>query len=68
MNSDEKRTALLHKIQAWREAWVASEPGSPQYRDFQNKMKKAEWELQALGPSQDSPGVVIKVVNSEKEE
>jgi hypothetical protein len=31
-------------------------------------MKKAEWELQALGPSQDSPGLVIKVVSTEKDE
>jgi len=31
-------------------------------------MKEAEWELQALGPSQDSPGLVIKIVSTEKEE
>jgi len=49
-----------------REAWAASEPGSPQYRMNQRKMKEAEWELQALGPSQDSPGVVIKIVSNEK--
>src|SRR6266436_7233857 len=51
MSSDEKRDRILHEIAAWREAWAASEPGSPQQRDFQNKMKAAEWKLQALGPS-----------------
>src|SRR5882757_11314637 len=68
MSADEKRTSILHTIAAWREARDASEPGSPQYRDFQRKLKEAEWELQALAPSQDSPGLVIKVVSSEKEE
>jgi hypothetical protein len=29
---------------------------------FQNKMKRAEWKLQALGPSQDSPGIVINIL------
>jgi hypothetical protein len=69
MSSDEKRERILHEIAAWREAWAAaSEPGSSQHREFQNKMKKAEWELQALGPSQDSPGLVIKVVSPESKE
>jgi hypothetical protein len=68
MSDDEKREALLHEIAAWRDAWAHSEPGSPQYREFQNKMKKAEWELQALGPSQASPGLVIKIVSPEKKE
>jgi hypothetical protein len=63
MSDGEKRERVLHEIAAWREAWVASEPGSPQHRDFQNKMKAAEWELQALGPSQASPGLVINIVN-----
>jgi hypothetical protein len=36
MSADEKRTALLHEIEAWREAWAASETESPQHRDFQN--------------------------------
>ena len=29
-------------------------------------MKEAEWELQWLDPPEDSPGVVIKVVDPEK--
>jgi hypothetical protein len=66
MSSDERRMALVHEIQAWREALVASEPGSLRHRKFQNKMKLAAWELQALGPSQESPGVVIKVVEKEE--
>jgi hypothetical protein len=64
MSSDEKRTAVLHAIAAWRKARDAHEPGSPQYQNFQRKMKEAEWELQRLGPSQDSPGIVIKVVST----
>jgi hypothetical protein len=68
MSDDQKREAILHEIQAWREAWAAAEPGSPEHRDFQNKMKMAEWKLEALGPSQDSPGIVIKIVSTEKEE
>jgi hypothetical protein len=66
MSDVEKRVALLHEIQAWREARDARVPGSHQYRKFQNKMKKAEWELQALGSSQVSPGVVIKLFDPEK--
>jgi hypothetical protein len=49
-------TALLNEIQAWREAREAQAEGSPWCKMFQNKMKRAEWKLQALGPSQDSPG------------
>jgi hypothetical protein len=63
MSDDQKRAALIHEIEAWREAWAASEPGSPQYRTNQRKMKEAEWKLHALGPSQASPGVAIKVVS-----
>ena len=63
MSDDQKRQALLHEIAAWREAADAHEKGSPQYREFQNKMKLAEWKLQALGPSQDPPGVVIRIVD-----
>jgi hypothetical protein len=68
MGDDQKREALLHEIEAWREAWAASKPDSPQHRDFQNKMKAAEWKLQALGPSQASPGIDIKIVGAEKKE
>ena len=64
-SNDEKRAALLNEIQAWREAWAASKPGSPQHREFQNKMKKAEWKLQALGPLQHPPGIVIKFVEQD---
>ena len=46
MSSDDKRTALLHTIAAWREAADAHDKGSPQYKEFQMKMKRAEWELQ----------------------
>jgi hypothetical protein len=60
MSSDDKRTALLHEIEAWREAWAASVPGSPQHREFQNKMKSAEWKLKALGPPQH-PRTVLRV-------
>ena len=66
VSDDEKRVALLQEIQAWREARDARVPGSPQYRKFQNKMKKAEWELQALGSSQASPGVVIQLLDPKK--
>jgi hypothetical protein len=52
MNSDDQRMALLHEIQAWREAIDAQPPGSPERREFQNKMKRAEWNLQVLGPPQ----------------
>jgi hypothetical protein len=52
MSSDKRRMALLHEIQAWREALDASGPGSARHRKFRNKMKLAEWELQALGPSE----------------
>jgi hypothetical protein len=68
MGDDQKRTALLHEIAAWREACEASKPGSPQHREFQNNMKKAEWRLQALGPSQASPGINIKIVGDKKDE
>jgi hypothetical protein len=67
MSSDERRMALLHEIQAWREALDASGPGSARHRKFRNKMKLAEWELRALGPSQGSPGVDIKIVTADKE-
>ena len=62
MSDDQKREALLHEIAALREAWAASEPGSPQHREFQNKMKMAEWKLKELGPSQSPPGIVISIV------
>jgi hypothetical protein len=65
MTNDE-RTALLHEITAWREARDAHKPSSPEYREFQRKMKEAEWELQRLGPSEDSPGLVIKIVDPAK--
>ena len=63
MSDDQKRMKLLHETAAWREAWAESEPGSPQHREFQRKMKEAEWELQALGPSQASPGIEINIVD-----
>jgi hypothetical protein len=62
-SDDEKRAALLNEIQAWREAREAQAEGSPWYKMFQNKMKRAEWKLQALGPSQNPPGIVINIVN-----
>lgn len=62
-SDDEKREALLHEIQAWREAWVASEPGSARHREFRNKMKMAEWKLQELGLQNIQPGVVIKITD-----
>jgi hypothetical protein len=61
-SNDEERAALLNEIQAWREAREAQAEGSPWYKMFQNKMKRAEWKLQALGPSQDSPGIVINIL------
>lgn len=49
--SDEanERAMLVQTITAWREARDASEPGSPEYLEIQNKMKEAEWQLQRLG-------------------
>lgn len=64
--NESERTILLHEIQAWREAADAHAKGSPQYREFQNKMKLAEWKLNGLGPSQESPGLTIKIVPPEQ--
>ena len=36
-SNDEKRAALLNENQAWREAWAASKPGSPQHESFKTK-------------------------------
>jgi hypothetical protein len=66
MTSDEKRTALLHEIAAWRETRDECEPDSPQHKEFQKKKVEAEWKLQALGPSQEAPGLVIEVVDPKK--
>jgi hypothetical protein len=63
--SSEKREKLLHEIAAWRDARNAHVPGSSQ--KCQTEMKKAEWELQRLGPSQHSPGLVIKIVDPTQE-
>jgi hypothetical protein len=65
MSSDE-RQKILHAIDAWREVRDKRQPGSPQYKKFQRKMKEAEWELHGLGPSQDPPGVVINIVSAGK--
>ena len=43
MSDDEKRTALLHAIAAWREAADEHPPGSPEYQYFQNKKTLAQW-------------------------
>ena len=62
MSVDEsERQALINEAQAWREAAAACTPGSPEHLEFQNKMKRAEWKLYALGPPQYPPGIVIKI-------
>jgi hypothetical protein len=66
MSDDEKRAALINEIQAWRDAVLAHEEGSPKRREFQNKMKLAEWKLKELGPPQHPPGIVIKIVKPEE--
>jgi hypothetical protein len=66
VSEDEKRAALLHEIQAWREAADAHPKGSPQYKEFQRKMKEAEWKLHGLGRSEDAPGIVIRIVDPDK--
>jgi hypothetical protein len=68
MSDDEKRTALLHAIAAWREAADDHPPGSPEYQYFQNKRTTAEWELQRLDHldlPQAEPGSTVKVVSPE---
>ena len=66
MSANEKREALLHEIAAWREAADAHEEGLPQYRNFQNKMKLAEWKLNAHGLSEGPSGLVITMTNPDK--
>jgi hypothetical protein len=67
MGSDDERQKLLHEIGAWRDARNAHPPGSPQNKEFQRKMKEAEWKLHGLGPPEDSPpGLLIKIVSPEK--
>ncbi|WFU46060.1 hypothetical protein QA640_45705 (plasmid) [Bradyrhizobium sp. CB82] len=66
MTDDEKRAALINEIQAWRDAVLAHPEGSPERREFQNKMKLTEWKLKELGPPQHSLGVDIKLVPPEE--
>ncbi|OAE99878.1 hypothetical protein AYJ54_31795 [Bradyrhizobium centrolobii] len=45
----------------------AHEEGSPQRREFQNKMKLAKWKLKELDNKAppDRPGIAIKIVDPE---